>query len=261
MVGVDVRDVTVRFGSRTVVDSVTVDLRHGEILALVGPNGCGKSTLLSVMTGTRAPDSGSVSLDGSDVSTLKSRELARRRSVVMQHNSVTFAYRVEDVVAMGRAPWSNTPQRSRAQEAVDEAIASCDLERYRRTPVSSLSGGEQARVALARALAQEAPVMFLDEPTAALDIHHQEEVLTILAGLRDQGRAVLIVLHDLTLAAAYADRVAVMNSGRITALGTPTEVLTPEVLSENYAHPIEVFPHPETGYLMIHPQRSEPPSQ
>ncbi|NMN99790.1 heme ABC transporter ATP-binding protein [Gordonia sp. TBRC 11910] len=249
------QSVSVRLDGTDVVSGVDLAVGSGEIMALVGPNGCGKSTLLSALGGFRPASSGRVSIGGDRVGDLSAIERGRRRAVVTQHNRPDIGFTVGEVVEMGRYPWSRTPQARESSGIVEEVIADCDLTAFVDRPVAQLSGGQQARVALARALAQRTPVLLLDEPTAALDIAHQEATLRVLRRARDRGVAILIVVHDLSLAAAYADRVALMKSGRIVATGTPTEVLTDDLLSEIYDHPVEIIAHPRTGQAVIVPRR------
>ena len=248
--GIDAHGVVVELGGRTVVDEVSLRVEPGEIVALVGPNGCGKSTLLSVLSGLRKPQHGHIQIAGHDVAHTAHRELARMRSVVTQHNRTDTPFSVAEVVEMGRYPWLRTPQASRSPEIIADAISRCDLEEIVDRPFTQLSGGQQARVSLARALAQQAPVMMLDEPTATLDIRHQEQVLEILAEHREDNAAILLVVHDLTLAAAYADRVAVMKDGKMLAFGATREVMTAELLSRTYDHPVEVFER-ETRLVVV----------
>ncbi|MDS1112777.1 heme ABC transporter ATP-binding protein [Gordonia westfalica] len=252
--GIVAEDVRVELGGREVVRGVSLEVHPGEIVTLVGPNGCGKSTLLSVLSGTRKPQSGRVTIDGRDVASTSLRELARHRSVVTQQNRVDTPFTVAEVVAMGRYPWLRTPKAAESPAVIADAVDLCELADIVDRPFAQLSGGQQARVSLARALAQDTPVMMLDEPTAALDIHHQEQVLEILRIHRDAGNAVLLVVHDLTLAAAYADRVAVMKHGELLAVGPTDEVMTAELLSRTYDHPVEVVDH--GGRRIILPERS-----
>ncbi|GEE02481.1 hemin import ATP-binding protein HmuV [Gordonia spumicola] len=255
MTGIRVRDVSVELGRRRVVSDVDLDVSSGEIVALVGPNGCGKSTLLSVVSGVRAPAAGQVMIGGDDVRDLDPRLLARRRALVTQTNRVDTPFTVREVVEMGRYPWTRTPDAARSAEVIDEAVEACELGDLLDRQFSQLSGGQQARVSLARALAQDTPVLLLDEPTAALDIGHSEHVLTILADRAAAGVAVLLVVHDLSSAAAYADRVAVMKAGEILACGRVRDVMTAELLTETYDHPVLVVDHPDTGELLIVPRR------
>ncbi len=251
--GIRADGVHVRLGGRDVVRDVSLEVHPGELVALVGPNGCGKSTLLSALAGTRTPHRGRVHVDGHDVASTSTRELARHRSLVTQLNRVDTPFTVAQVVAMGRFPWLRTPRAADSPAVIADAMALCELDEIADRPFAQLSGGQQARVSLARALAQDTPVMMLDEPTAALDIHHQEQVLDILRVHRDAGNAILLVVHDLTLAAAYADRVAVMKDGELLAIGPTREVMTVELLTRTYDHPVEVIDH--AGRQVILPVR------
>lgn len=251
--GIDATGVTVALGGRDVVRDVSVTVRGGELVALVGPNGSGKSTLLSALAGLRPPRSGRITLGGDDLHALSARDLARRRSVVTQHNRTDTPFTVAEVVAMGRFPWLRTPAAADSPAVIADALEVCDLTDVADRPFAQLSGGQQARVSLARAIAQDTPIMLLDEPTAALDIHHQEHVLDTLRTHRDTGAAVLLVVHDLSLAAAYADRVAVLADGALRAAGPTREVMTAELLSDTYGHPIEVIDH--DGARVVLPRR------
>lgn len=235
------RGLSVDIAGRRVLDAVDLDLCAGELLVLVGPNGAGKSTLLSVLTGDRLPTSGSVEMDGSPLSSWPVADRARRRSVLTQSNEVSFPFRVEDVVRMGRAPWRRRPEAERDDEIVAEAMIAGEVAPFRERPVTALSGGERARVAFARARAQQGRIELLDEPTASLDIRHQHRVLTRTRDRVRQGGAAVVVLHDLNLAAAYADRIALLERGRLAAVGTPAAVLEPAVLTRVYRHPIDVL--------------------
>ncbi|MDL9936271.1 ABC transporter ATP-binding protein [Gordonia sp. ABSL1-1] len=252
--GIVAEHIWVSLGGREVVRDVSLRVEPGQLVALVGPNGCGKSTLLSVLSGTRKLQRGSVWIGGGPLGSIGPRELARRRSMVTQHNRTDTPFTVGEVVEMGRFPWLRTPQAVDSPQLIADAIERCDLADITDRPFAQLSGGQQARVSLARAIAQAAPVMMLDEPTAALDLRHQEEVLDILGDHRASGAAVLLVVHDLSLAAAHADAVAVMKSGELLAFGPTREVMTPELLSQTYDHPVEVIEH--EGRLVVLPRRS-----
>ncbi|MGW6063162.1 heme ABC transporter ATP-binding protein [Streptomyces sp. NPDC055189] len=245
----------VRLGGREVLSGVSVTARAGEVLALVGPNGAGKSTLLAALAADLAADEGVVRVCGRGVAQWPARELALRRAVLPQAASLSFPFAVEDVVRMGRAPWAGTVLEEDDDRVVREAMDATEVVEFAARPFSALSGGERARVALARVLAQRAPLLLLDEPTAALDLRHQELVLRICRERAAAGDAVVVVLHDLGLAAAYADRVAVLRGGGVAAEGAPGEVFTGELLSEVYRQPVEVFPHPRTGAPLVTPVR------
>ncbi|MEU7333492.1 heme ABC transporter ATP-binding protein [Streptomyces parvus] len=252
---VEAAGLSVRLGQRQVLDSVDLTAHAGEVVALVGPNGAGKSTLLAALAADLAPASGEVRIDGRPSAAWSAPELALRRSVLPQAAVLSFPFPVEDVVRMGRAPWAGTEREDEDDAAVAAAMAATEVTRFAARPFSALSGGEKARVALARVLAQRAPLMLLDEPTAALDLRHQELVLRICRERAAAGDAVVVVLHDLGLAAAYADRVAVLHDGRIAELGPPEAVFSGELLGEVYRQQVEVFPHPRTGTPLIVPVR------
>lgn len=249
------RGVSVERGGRAILSDVDADVTAGEVLALVGPNGAGKSTLLAALAGDLPISAGAVELCGRSVGDWSPRAMARRRAVLPQQHRVGFGFPVEEVVRMGRAPWARTERALDDDRVVAGALRTCDIEAFRGRSFTTLSGGEQARTALARVLAQESGTMMLDEPTAALDLHHQETVMQIAAQRAREGGAVVVVLHDLGLAAAYADRVAVLRCGRVAADGPPDEVLTEELLTDVYRHRVEVLTHPRSGRRLIVPHR------
>jgi iron complex transport system ATP-binding protein len=249
------RDVRAVLGGHTIVEGVDLDVVAGEVLVLVGPNGAGKSTLLAILAGDLDPSGGTVLLDEQPLTAWSHAELAMRRAVLTQQTTVTFPFSVLDVVRMGRAPWARTPAEAADDEVVADALAATDATHLAHRRFPTLSGGERARAALARVLAQASPVILLDEPTAALDVRHQELVLEVARRRASAGAAVVVVLHDLGLTAAHADRVAVLAGGRLAAIGAPAEVLTSARLSAVYEHDIEVIAHPETGELLVLPRR------
>jgi iron complex transport system ATP-binding protein len=234
---------------------VSLTLAAGEMLAVVGPNGAGKSTLLSVLAGDLSVGSGMVSVGGRSVRRWRPAELALWRSVLPQHTTVAFPFTVAQVVAMGRAPWAGMTSADEDEKAVAEAMAETEVTEFAERTFGTLSGGERARAALARVLAQRTPVLLLDEPTAALDLRHQDLVLSVAAERARAGAGVLAVLHDLNLAAAHADRVAVVAGGRLRACGPPASVLTSELLTEVYQREVEVLAHPRSGAPLVLPVR------
>jgi iron complex transport system ATP-binding protein len=239
----------------TLLDGVDLDLAAGELLAVVGPNGAGKSTLLA---GDLRPTRGTVAYGGVPAADLPVAALARRRAVLLQEHRLSFPFSVVDVVRMGRAPWRATDADDADDAVVAGALAAGDVRHLADRRFPTLSGGEKARTAYARARAQDTPVLLLDEPTAALDLRHQEMVLAQARHLARAGNAVVAVLHDLSLAAAYADRVLLLGGGRVRAAGTPADVLRPDLLGEVYRHRVEVLVHPRTGDLIVLPDRTTP---
>ena len=250
----EVRGVTCRLGGREIVNGVDLDVHHGEVLALVGPNGAGKSTLLGALTGDIAVVSGEVRLAGRPLGQWSAAELARTRSVLLQANQVSFPFTVREVVEMGRSPWVGRSSAAEDDAAIAEAIERTDIAHLLDRPFTALSGGERARASLARVLAQQTDIVLLDEPTAALDLRHQEEVLVVARSLAAAGRAVIVVLHDLSLAAARADRIAIVQAGRIVSIGAPAEVLTPERVEQVYGIKVHVLTGPD-GHPVVIPHR------
>lgn len=259
--GLVARDVTVTVDGTTILGGVDLTVLPGEVVVLVGPNGAGKSTLLGALTGDLEPTSGSVELDGAPVASYRARDLARRRAVLLQQQRLAFGFRAREVVEMGRAPWHRAPEADDDLRMIAEAEARADVSHLAERLFPTLSGGEQARVSFARVLAQGTRLLLLDEPTAALDLQHQEALLRVAVQEAREGSAVVVVLHDLSLAAAYGDRVCVLAHGAVRATGTPREVLTPALLSEVYQHPVDVVEH--GGHLLVVPVRgraSAPPA-
>jgi iron complex transport system ATP-binding protein len=248
-------DVRVDYDDRRVLHDVSLPVRLGEVLALIGPNGAGKSTLLGALTGDVPLSGGRVLVDDRPLPSWKLKDLARRRAVLMQQSTVSFPFTAVDVIRMGRAPWRGTDLEAEDDDAVADAIDLADLVPLAERRVPTLSGGERARVGLARVLAQRTSILLLDEPTAALDLRHQEAVLSLARDAATEGAAVVIVLHDLNLASAFADRVAIVSDGRLVADGTPDAVLTADRLSSVYECDVEVFPHPVDGSRVILPVR------
>jgi iron complex transport system ATP-binding protein len=251
---ISAKGVGVDLEGTTVLDGVSLDVVEGEVLVLVGPNGAGKSTLLAVLSGERSPSRGTVTIAGRDLGSIRHGELARLRSVLTQENTVSFPFRVSEVVAMGRSPWARTIESRNDIAAIAEALDAADVRHLAGRRFTSLSGGEKARVSLARVLAQGAGTIFLDEPTASLDLRHQEDVMRVARRLAEQGRAVVVVLHDLTLAGAYADRLALISQGRLEAVGAPAGVLTEERVERVYGLPVQL--HLVGGRPVVVPVRN-----
>lgn len=250
------RGIRVVLGGSLILDDVDLDVRPGELVALVGPNGAGKSTLLSVLAGDLDPVAGEVEVLGAGLARTPVRELARVRAVQVQESQLSFAFTAVEVVAMGRAPWRGTEAEEEDDAVVADAMVRADVAPLAGRRFPSLSGGEKARTSFARAIAQRTRVLLLDEPTAALDIRHQEALLTEVRRLVEEGAAVVVVLHDLSLAGAYADRVVLLRDGRIRAEGPPREVLTSALLTEVYEHPVDVIDHPDSPGPVVLPVRA-----
>lgn len=222
---------SVRLGDVEAVRDVSLAVREGALTAVVGPNGAGKSTLLSVLSGFRREYSGACELRGREMGEWGPLERAREVAFIPQNVGLEFAFSAEDVVYMGRTPHGRGLFANEAdREAVERAIELAEIGWLRGRDYRVLSGGEKQRVVLASALAQETPILLLDEPTAHLDLRHQMETYALLARLAREGKTVVAVTHDLNLAVRYADRVAVLSCGELVADGTPSELLAGDVL-------------------------------
>lgn len=245
-----VQGATVLRGAAILLDDVSLDASRGEVIVLVGPNGAGKTTLLGVMAGDIVPDRGRVLVQNRQLAQIGAGELARLRAVLPQQTLLQFGFRSREVVAMGRAPLSASV-RNRDDVVIDASLAETDALCLGDRRFPTLSGGEQTRVSLARVLAQETPLVLLDEPTAALDIRHQQMVMNTARRLARDGGTVVAILHDLNLAMAFADRIAVLDRGRIIADGTPWDVARSGVLGEVFRCPLAVIRHPHLSCPLV----------
>jgi iron complex transport system ATP-binding protein len=252
----NIANLSVNYGDRRVLRQVSLDVAPGEIAALIGPNGAGKSTLIRAVSGVVPVESGEVRVEGKVLSRLSTMERARCLAVVPQARNLPPAYTVYECVLLGRTPYLGWLGRAgdKDHERVRYALEHTQMLPLAERRVGELSGGEQQRVLLARALAQETPVMLLDEPITHLDLQHRELLIQLIRDLAlHKQLAVLMVLHDLNLAALYADRIALLVAGELQAVGTPSEVLTEAQLSRVYHIPVHVVPHPEYGTPLILP--------
>lgn len=253
---IDVVDVAVTRGTTTAVDGASLRVFPGELVALVGPNGAGKSSMLALLAGDIAPTDGVVRIAGTPIGDYRSHDLARKRAVMPQANQVSFPFTVDDVIEMGRAPWRKTDREDEDDDAVREGIAIADVGHLRDRIFPTLSGGEQARVVLARTLAQRTPIVMLDEPTAALDLQHQVIVAEALRARADAGAAVVVVLHDLGLAGTFADRVVLLSEGKVVVDAPPAEALDAELLERVYGQRVEVRRTADGEGWIVAPLRS-----
>ncbi|GAA4997334.1 ABC transporter ATP-binding protein [Actinopolymorpha pittospori] len=242
--------VSVEIDSVPIVTGADLDVAKGEKVGLVGPNGSGKTTLLRAIYRSLRLVRGTVLLDGQDVSSLRQREVARRSALVAQETASDFDFSVEDVVALGRAPYQRAFDRESAadRQAIAEGLERVGMASYRIRAFATLSGGEKQRVLLARALAQETDLLLLDEPTNHLDVN---AALDLLELVRRLDLSTLCVLHDLNLAAAYCDRVCVLQAGRVVAIGPPADVLTESLIHDVFSVHAHRLTHPSTGRLLL----------
>ena len=237
---------------------MTLDVAAGEVVCVLGPNGAGKTTLVRVASGLLVPRSGEVRLLGEPLAGRARSEVARLLAVVEQTQEISGSFTVRDVVAMGRAPHQGSWMRSSSldERIIDDALARCDLRDLASRPARALSGGEQKRVAVARALAQEPKVLLLDEPGAFLDVRHQLDLYELLATeVKERAMACLVVMHDLNVAAQFADRVVLMKSGRIVAAGSIADVMTWQTLKETFDTDLYCGVNDLTGARFFLPMR------
>jgi iron complex transport system ATP-binding protein len=248
---------TVRYAgaARPALDAVTLTVPEGRLTAVLGPNGSGKSTLLRALLGVVRSTAGTATLDGREARGWDRRELARAVGVVPQSETVAFPITVREMVAMGRYPHLGPLRAERADDhaAVDRALARCDVAELGPRHVTTLSGGELQRVRIARALAQEPRALALDEPTASLDLGHEMAILGLLREWADGGMTVLLITHQLNLAARFADRMVLLDRGRVAAEGEPAEVLREDLMESVYGWPVRVDRDAVTGSLRVVP--------
>lgn len=243
-----------QLGQRWLIEDITLSLHPGELVSLIGPNGAGKSTLLRLLTGFLTPQRGGCQLNGQPLAAWSPARLSQQRAVMRQQSSMAFPLSVEQVVAMGRAPWPGKDVNG----VVEQVMALTGCENLAQRDYLQLSGGEQQRVQLARALAQlwqqDGPRgwLFLDEPTSALDLYHQQHLLRLLSRLTQQHElSVCCVLHDLNLASLWSDRVMLLAQGRLVAEGTPAGVLDEATLARWYHADVMVHPHQTEGVPQV----------
>jgi iron complex transport system ATP-binding protein len=256
----EARNISVMIGPKKLVDDVSFSVSEGEVVAIIGPNGAGKSTLLRTLTGDTKPASGTVHMGDKPLNDWSRRDRARVRGVLAQQTVLTFAFTVLEVVLMGRSPHLTRGETQRDYEIAFDALEACHVIDLVERLYPTLSGGEQQRVQLARVLAQiwepnnlGTRYLLLDEPTNNLDLAHQHSTLQVARQLAADGVAVLAILHDLNLAAQYADRIVVLHEGKNLMTGTPRQVLTPETIEHAFQIPVTVVPHPNLDCPLIVP--------
>ncbi|MEQ8747053.1 heme ABC transporter ATP-binding protein [Pyruvatibacter sp.] len=260
MVALAAHNLSISLSGRRVLKNVSISANPGEVLIIVGPNGAGKSTLLRALSGEVSANEGSVTINGFKIDDLSAAELAHHRSLMPQHASLTFPFKVRDVVAMGREPFRSEADHEADRTAIRWGMTATDVSGLSERPYTRLSGGEQQRVQLARVLAQSwraagsttPHYVLLDEPTASLDLAHQHATLHLAQELAETGAGVIAVVHDLNLAALYADRVAVLSKGELAALGSPEEVLMPPLIEDIFGLRVKrIFDEDSCRHLVL----------
>jgi len=251
---ISVTDVSVRVRTKRLLDGINLELVSGELLVAIGPNGAGKSTLLKVLSGELEVDDGDARLDDTPISSYSLKALAMMMAVLPQHTELQFPFEVRQVIALGRIPHSSGNRRN--VEIVNEVMKLLEIVHLAHRDYTTLSGGEMQRVQFARALCQLWDIstpgfLLLDEPTSSLDLSHQHAVLKVAKDMSKAGMGVFVVLHDMNLAARYADRIVLMNAGGIVQQGSPGEVLSEPNLRDVFGVNIRVLTHPEGDHPLV----------
>ncbi|MDP0927848.1 ABC transporter ATP-binding protein [Paracoccus onubensis] len=247
--------VTLRYDDRTISENLSIEIPDGSLTVIVGPNACGKSTLLRALSRLMTPARGQVVLDGKLIGSYPAREVARRLGLLPQSPTTPDGITVADLVARGRYPHQSFLRQwsPEDRQAVTQALTATKMLPYARRLLGELSGGQRQRVWIAMVLAQETPLLLLDEPTTFLDIAHQVELMELLSELNAQGRTIIAVLHDLNQASRYASHLIAMRSGAIVAKGAPAQILTAELVQEVFGLNAVVIPDPVSGTPMVVP--------
>lgn len=249
-------DVRFSYGATPLLDALSFRVTPGEFVGVIGPNGAGKTTVLRLLTGLLAPTGGVVRIGGHRVQDIPAAERARVMAVVPQNERVAFPHTVESMVLLGRFPHTSALgyERDSDREAAAQAMERVGIAAFAGRGMDELSGGEQHRVFIARALAQETPILLLDEPNAHLDLRHQAALFELLARLhRDEGRSILIITHDLNLASMYCDRILLLADGHATAWGAPAEVLREDILTRHFGIRVQIDPGPRPHVRLRRP--------
>lgn len=241
-----------RYGQHKVVDDVSLSIPVGGITSLLGPNGAGKSTLLGMLARLLEPDEGHVTLDGKDVRSWQNGEMAKRLAILRQDNQMTMRLSVKDLVSFGRYPYSKGRLNAEDRIQVERALAAMNLSELGERFLDQLSGGQRQRAFIAMILAQDSDYILLDEPLNGLDLRHAAEMMQQLRRLADgHGKTLILVMHDINVAAAWSDRIVALKDGRLLHSGTPAEIMQPDVLREIYDFPIAVR-HVDGAPIAVH---------
>ena len=249
----EIRDLSVGYGRRRVLDEISLKASEGEVVGIIGPNGSGKTTLLKTITKVLEPISGTVFIDGMDVNEMQSTQIAKKVAVVSQVISINFEFTVEDIVLMGRTPYIKGSETVEDINLVRDAMEKTNTLFLKDRLITHLSGGELQRVIIARAFAQNPKILLLDEPTSHLDITNQIDILNLVKNASRKGMVVIAVIHDLNLAAYYCDKICLLQDGKLISAGTPGQVLTPSNIERAFNITVEVMPNNITNSLYVIP--------
>lgn len=250
---------TLKHSEHTIIDGLSVAFPQGKVTAIVGPNGCGKSTLLNGLSRVHLPAKGQIVLDSKDIHSLPSREVAKKLALLPQETSAPDGIAVRELIRFGRHPHQNFLKQWGMDDrsAIQFALEAANLEDLADRLLDTLSGGQRQRAWIAMSIAQETPVLLLDEPTSALDLGHQIEVFDLIRELAEQGKTLIMVVHDLAMAARYADHLIAMKSGEIVAQGAPKDIITPELMDDLYGVHCDLLEDPSTGApVLVNVRRS-----
>lgn len=254
---IEVKDISFSAGGRKLLDRVNVKVKPGEMLAILGANGAGKSTLLKLLSREIVPESGSIKFNQRDLPGFKQAELARLRAVLAQHNTISMAFKVQELVLMGRYPHFTSQPSKHDYEMVRLSMEETDILHLAGRDYNTLSGGEQQRVQLARVLAQiydvQNGLLFLDEPTNGLDMLHQQNILTTARRMADKGYCVVCILHDINFASRYADNILILKAGKVVDLGPPIRVINCETIHEAFNIKVELMDCGDSGCPLVIP--------
>lgn len=255
MEALKIEDVQFKYGKKEVLKDISFNIKEGEFISIIGPNGSGKSTLLKTLNNIYTPNKGNVYLFGKKIQKIKRRDIAKNISLVPQETYINYEFTVEDIVSMGRHPYKRRFEKEdeKDKRIIKEALKMTSTYSLRNSLITEISGGERQRVIIAKALAQDSSIILLDEPTSSLDINHQIEVLEILKDLnKNKNTTVIIVLHDINIAARYSDKIVFLDKGQIISKGTPEEVVTEKNIKKAYDMDIylEINKHTNSPYLI-----------
>ena len=240
---------TLKHSEHTIIQDLSVSFPQGKVTAIVGPNGCGKSTLLNGLSRVHRPSAGQIVLDSKDIHSIAPREVAKKLALLPQETSAPDGITVKELIRFGRHPHQSFLKQWGMDDrtAIEYALKSANLESLEERLLDTLSGGQRQRAWIAMSIAQETPLLLLDEPTSALDLGHQIEVFNLIRELAEQGKTIIMVVHDLAMAARYSDHLIAMKSGEIVAQGSPKEVITPTILDNLYGVQCDLMEDPSTG--------------
>lgn len=253
--------ITLKHSDHIIIEDLSVQFPEGKVTAIVGPNGCGKSTLLNGLSRVHLPSAGQIVLQGKDIHSLPAREVAKKLALLPQETSAPDGITVRELIRFGRHPHQSFLKQWGMDDktAVEFALRSASLGLLGDRLLDTLSGGQRQRAWIAMSIAQETPLLLLDEPTSALDLGHQIEVFDLIRRLSDAGKTIVMVVHDLAMAARYSDHLVAMKDGKIVAQGSPKTVITPEILDNLYGVQCDLLEDPHTGApILINVRRSQP---